>query len=285
MLADNQTPTCLGTLAAGIYLTSASRYSLLDFIADELPHWRDDPERPQESSETTLTEHLCDYLNTVARNSNGWDFLQFRTEVVDEEERARHIDLSPKPCGKIVWIEGKRHNHYDLLFPIECKRLPTPDSSSKRREREYVVSESGSTGGIQRFKIAAHGSQHNLAAMIAYVQDGTPLHAWGERVSGWVTELTLSGTANWSADDCLVLQSDDLARGLARLQSRHRRTNLPDIELQHLWVVMVMAPPPSVTGSDSCVPDASVDKTTSLGGSTPRPAQTPEEAGHGKPGQ
>jgi hypothetical protein len=247
MLADNQPPSSHGRLMPSVRLNGTSRYSLLEFIATEIPCWRDDPERPKEESETTLTEHLCDYLNTAARRSNGWDFVQFRTEVVDRENRNRHVDLAPKPCGAIVHIEGKRHNYYDSLFPIECKRLPTPGSARKPREREYVVSDKGSTGGIQRFKSGAHGKNHNFAAMIAYVQDHTPLRDWGKRISGWVGEL--AGSGGWSKDDCLVFEKEDLSRGVARLRSNHQRSGgLPSIELQHIWVVMIDA-------GEACTPD------------------------------
>jgi len=60
----------------------------------------DDPDRPSNTSETILTEHLSDYLTGVARKSSGWDILQFRTEAVDEHRKARKIDLTPKPCGR-----------------------------------------------------------------------------------------------------------------------------------------------------------------------------------------
>lgn len=252
MLAENQTQTCHGALRPDVQLTSASYYSLLDFIEDELPRWRDDPERPQESAETTLTGHLCDHLNTAARFREGWDFIQFRTEVVDEANKAGHIDLVPKPLGVRVWVNGKRHNHYDALLPIECKRLPTPTKPSEPREREYVVSEKGHTGGIQRFKVLAHGSRHSLAAMIAYVQDGTPLDAWSSRVSSWVSALALSDAANWSNDDCLTMTNNDLVRRTARLRSIHRRPGHPDIELQHIWVVMSVVPTSSPVGGDAC---------------------------------
>ena len=81
----------------------------------------------------------------------GWDVLQFRTEIRDQNEGHRRIDLAPKPSGGVIFIDGRRHTQYDALMPIECKRLPTPKDKD-RDEREYVFSRFSSAGGIQRFK-------------------------------------------------------------------------------------------------------------------------------------
>jgi hypothetical protein len=226
-----------GCLNKDVHLPATSRYELLDFIAAELPHWRDDPERPKYQSETALTEFLCDYLTSAARMSSGWDILQFRTEVGDEQRKGRKIDLVPKPCGVNIWIDGRRHTQYEPLLPIECKRLPTP-KGKKRDEREYVFNQYASTGGIQRFKAGNHGGKHNLGAMIAYVQEGTML-LWRKNVAGWIKDLIDSGQADWSEKDLLHLEHDDQLLRLAILRSLHTRENkLPEIELRHLWVGM-----------------------------------------------
>jgi hypothetical protein len=238
MLADfSHTSTPTGTLNSEVHLSSTFRHELLDFIAGELPRWRDDPDRPRNTSETTLTEHLCDYLTTITRKSLGWDILQFRTEATDEERKNRKLDLVAKPCGAIIWIDGFRYTHYDPLLPVECKRLPTPPRND-RDEREYVFSKYSSTGGIQRFKAGDHGGSHTIGGMIAYVQDETAA-VWDERVRGWINELTASGEPSWSAQDLLELESDDLVQGIAILKSSHPRDRgLQDIQLSHLWVTM-----------------------------------------------
>ncbi|SRR5260221_7963804 len=226
-----------GTLTSDVHLPATSRYELFDFIADELPRWRDDPQRPQNTSETMLTEHLCDYLTSVARKSAGWDILQFRTEVADEEKKGRKIDLVPKPCGVIIWIDGRRHTQYDSLLPIECKRLPTP-KDKERDEREYVFSRYGSTGGIQRFKEGHHGAAHTVGGMIAYVQEDTTT-LWDRRIAEWINGLADSGQSGWSASDLLQLEHDFDAAGLTIFRSSHtRERGLAEIELRHLWLNM-----------------------------------------------
>src|SRR4051812_14494117 len=76
-----------GSLNKEVHLSAASRYELLDFIANELPRWRDRDDRPNATAETSLTSQLCAHLNSVARHSAGWDFLQFRVEEPDEQAK------------------------------------------------------------------------------------------------------------------------------------------------------------------------------------------------------
>lgn len=237
MLADLPIAAQAGSLEPEVQLAGTARYALLDFIAEELPRWRDHPSRKPETAETALTDQLCDYLNSSSRNSSGWSRIQFRTEVPDEVRRGRAIDLAPKPCGATLIIEGRRHTQFDTLLPIECKRLPTPKEKD-RDEREYVVTATGSTGGIQRFKFGHHGAAHRVGAMIGYVQD----HAfsyWQSRVNGWIRELASEPNSTWSAKDILKPLKDDSVTGLFTLHSHHTRGGaLDEIELRHLWIKM-----------------------------------------------
>jgi len=218
-------------------LPGTARYELLDFIAAEILCWRDHPDRKQETSETALTDQLCDHLNSAARAAIGWSWVQFRTEVRDETRRKRTIDLAPKPCGVIVNIEGRRHTQFNMLMPIECKRLPTPKEKD-RDEREYVVTSTGTTGGIQRFKFGHHGASHSIGAMIAYVQEKTFPH-WLPQVNGWIRDLSDANDSGWSSADRLKRLTDDPAAGLCTLVSRHHRKGaLTVFELRHLWIKM-----------------------------------------------
>ena len=238
MLADtSQTSAQSGSLGKDVHMQATSLYELLDFISDELPRWRDRDDRKRETSETSLTSQLCAHLNSAARRSIGWDFLQFRTEEPDEQTRGRKIDLVPAPSGTTVWIEGRRHVDFDPLLPIECKRLPTPKDKD-RDEREYVINRHASTGGIQRFKAGHHGASHKIGAMIAYVQRETRTF-WNTRIAQWISDLIESGQSGWTANDLLQLDHDDETLQLIVLRSSHTRENgLPEIELRHLWIEM-----------------------------------------------
>lgn len=226
----------VGSLSKDVHLPATSRYELLDFITNELPHWRNRGDRKRETSENSLTSQLCAHLNSAARRSR-WDFLQFRIEEPDEQTKGRKVDLVPAPCATTVWIEGRRHVDFDALLPIECKRLPTP-KDKERDEREYIFNRHASTGGVQRFKAGHHGGNHNVGAMIAYVQQQTSMF-WNTRVAEWIQELVNAGQTGWTVKDLLHVEHDDNTLQLTVLRSSHtRERGLPDIELRHLWVQM-----------------------------------------------
>jgi hypothetical protein len=192
MLANIAPETAnLGSFGKDVHPPATFFLELLGFISNELPHWRDRHDRPTETSENALTSQLCAHLNSAARQSAGWDILQFRIEEPDSQVKGRRIDLVAAPSNTIVWVEGRRYVDFDTLLPIECKRLPTP-KEKERDEREYVFNRHASTGGIQRFKAGHHGANHKLGAMIAYVQQETSAF-WNARVLGWINELIASG--------------------------------------------------------------------------------------------
>jgi hypothetical protein len=236
MLADeNDTGVQSGGLAAGLHRPVTWLIELIDFIAEQLPLWRDRPDRRRVAGETPLTAQLCAHLNSVARKSPGWDVLQFRMEEPDAIKRSRRIDLAPAPAGETIWIKGRRYSDFDPLLPIECKRLPTP-SGTGRDKREYLLVSTGSTGGVQRFKAGHHGAAHTQGAMIGYVQDGS-VASWVARINAWICELVRASVAGWTVNDRLRLDRHDSGRRLAVLISEHQREHgLQSIALRHLWI-------------------------------------------------
>lgn len=237
MLANNpDAPAQFGSLGRDVHKPATFGRELLDFIASELPRWRDRSERPRETSETILTSQLCAHLNSVARHSAGWDILQFRVEEADAENKGRKIDLVAAPCGATIFIEGRKHIDFETLMPIECKRLPTPDGKD-RDEREYVISQYSSTGGIQRFKAGHHGAHHSLGGMIGYVQSETTA-VWDARIAGWISDLA-GKQRGWSLKDLLQIVHTDTTLRMAICRSLHERQNgLSEIELRHFWIEM-----------------------------------------------
>lgn len=240
MLAEENIPIQSGRLGGDIHLPSTAKLELVAFIARELPGWRDHPDRPKKLGETSLTEHLCDHLNSATYFSTEWSHVQFRTETGDEVQGGRKIDLTAKPRAAAIIIENRRHSHFDSLFPIECKRLPTPKEKG-RDEREYVTTNPGTTGGIQRFKQGCHGANHEFAAMIGYIQEHDSGH-WLQRINGWVRELATDRNSGWSDADLLEQLGDDSKSKVSALRSRHHRSvELGDCEIRHLWVEMNLA--------------------------------------------
>ena len=237
MLADSSDTVDSGRLDPVIHLPATAKLELVGFIAEELPRWRDNAYRPDALAETALTEYLCDHLNSAAYDSAVWSHVQFRTETRDETRGGRKIDLAAKPRGAALVIEGRRHTQFQALFPIECKRLPTPKNG--RDEREYVATERGTTGGIQRFKLGYHGASHTFAAMIAYIQKESSSH-WLKLVNGWICDLAAEPDSLWSNSDTLQrLCPANSDTSVTTLKSRHRREgDLGECELRHLWIRM-----------------------------------------------
>lgn len=237
MLADSSNVVLpLGRLDPEIHLPSTAKLELVSFIAEELPQWRDDPRRPPATAETTLTEYLCDYLNTAVYDSI-WSHIQFRTETHDEVSSGRKIDLTVKPRAAELIVGGTRYPQYKALFPIECKRLPTPKEND-RDEREYVTTKSGTTGGMQRFKFGHHGAAHTFAAIIAYVQERSSSY-WLRQVNCWIRDEAARPNSSWANSDCLKSLSNNSAKGLSTFKSEHQRENgLDRCELRHLWIRM-----------------------------------------------
>ena len=201
----------VGSLNPEVQRSATFRHELVEFIASELPKWRNRPERPVVTAETALTSQLCAHLNSASRHADGWDVLQFRVEEPDELIGGRKVDLVAAPSGTTICIDGRKHIDFESLMPIECKRLPTPQGS-KRDEREYVISQFSSTGGIQRFKAGHHGAAHALGAMIGYVQGETRAY-WTGRVTQWIEELASNGIPGWGTSDLLDLLEDDDVQG------------------------------------------------------------------------
>ncbi len=100
MLADQypKSPTS-GSVGAGAVPLGASKLAVLAFIVEQLPKWRDRPDRKQETAETVLTEQLCRHLSSACYWSKGFDVLQFRTEERDEVHHRRASDLTVAPRG------------------------------------------------------------------------------------------------------------------------------------------------------------------------------------------
>lgn len=236
MLADSSHNVQGGKFDGDLQAPWTYKIELVDFITASLPLWLDDKERPAAISETELTEYLCDFLNGTTRKSENWSQIQFRTETRDEIKRGRTIDLTIKPSHRSIVIEGRRHTKYQSLFPIECKRLPTPKEKD-RDEREYVITEPGTTGGIQRFKLGYHGADHNFGAMIGYVQDKSCSY-WLDQVNDWIRNLALTQSHDWEASDTLKKLTDTDRTRVLTMRSRHKRKGRNEIELRHIWITL-----------------------------------------------
>lgn len=235
MLADETTEGASGSLTKTLHKPAAWLETIVAFIYSQLPAWRDDPRRQVESAEPKLTAQLCRFLNDVIRLSH-LDSISFQTEVPDPVALGRTLDLAPFPHGCVIWIGGRRHILYDLILPIECKRLPTP-TGKRREKREYLHTQKGVKGGVQRFKAGKHGAAHDVGVMIGYVENQC-VSGWLSRLNRWILVLTRAGIAGWTAGDLLSNRAHDSLGRVSHNFSDNDRVGLTPIALHHLWVDM-----------------------------------------------
>ena len=205
----------------------------IEFIRDSLYPWKNDPDRQQVKAEKKLNGKLADFLSSKA--ATLFPMVFFRHEQDQGEQRS--VDLAAKPNQPVV-IHGVRHSIYQPVIVIECKRLPAP---SNDREREYVTGENGAiTGGIQRFKLGAHGAEHDTAVIVGYVQENSP-QDWHPIINGWISDLSESNSEAWSSDEKLGAFTTYNSGALLESTSTHPRVKeckSPRIKIHHFWIQM-----------------------------------------------
>lgn len=204
----------------------------LAFVQQQLPRWRDTPNRPEADAEEELNSQLCKHLNVVAPRE--FPMVHFSHE--ERQPGRRRVDLAANPVAPTV-IAGKKYSEFDPFLMIEGKRLPAP---SKDREREYVTGFEKRSGGIQRFKLGLHGSTVPSAAIVGYVQRGN-CGKWFHSVNEWISELgSLEDEVTWNETDLLQEFVGDSSTGSARCFSMHSRSESSSlrIHLTHLWIEM-----------------------------------------------
>ncbi len=221
----------IGQITCGITLKTLALRTI-SFVREQLPTWREDPDRSEEHSEDKLNLQLCKFLDSRARK----DFPMVRFDHEEYQSGRRSIDISASSAHRI-FLEAKPYTIYDPILVLEGKRLPAPSSD---REKEYVTGKERKSGGIQRFKLGMHGAKLNLAAMIGYVQERSA-HDWYDKINEWILELvseTIRDDCTWTDSETLELLEEDMVKHIASYRSIHSRTTGNEVVLHHLWIVM-----------------------------------------------
>jgi len=218
----------IGRITKGIELNTLVLRTIA-FMQQQLPAWRDDPNRKSEQAENRLTAQLSKFLNRHA------SMILFTAQ--EPQSGSCSIDLSVTLINT-MFIDGRQYTYYDCFLYIECKRLPTPPP--KKREREYVTGGNTSrSGALQRFKLGLHARDHNRTVVIGYVQKRSCAE-WHRTINSWIDDL-INGNEQ---DDCDWHEGEQLKgyaedpQGLARCESLHPRQGKQDIRVIHLWVDM-----------------------------------------------
>ena len=204
----------------------------LAFVQQQLPKWRDNPNRSEVDAEEELNSQLCKHLNVAAPRE--FPMVHFSHE--ERQPGRRRVDLAANPVAPTL-IAGQKYSEFDPFLVIEGKRLPAP---AKDREREYVTGYEKRSGGIQRFKLGLHGSKLSNAAIIGYVQKHH-CTKWFSTVNQWIMELVADSNAvDWSGTDTLHSFVDNHEKRMARCESIHSRidSRSAQIQLTHLWIEM-----------------------------------------------
>lgn len=128
--------------------------------------------------------------------------------------------------------------HIPLCY-IEAKVLPTPITSNKRQETEYVCyRNSKKQGGIERFKTGKHAPQKAKSIMFAYIQK-EDFSFWFNKVNSWINEeITSSANSSieWCSEDLLVSEDEFNKEKLGKYHSLHSRSILlSNINITHYW--------------------------------------------------
>jgi hypothetical protein len=223
-------PSC-GRISNGPPETLVKR--TLEFVWEQLPKWRDDPDRAPQEAEERLNAQLCKFLNVASRDL--FPMIHFSHE--EKQTGARRVDMAALPSGRFI---GHTYTIYDPFLVFEGKRLPAP---SRIREREYVTGGTRKSGGIQRFKLALHGAQHTTAAMIGYVQKHDAVR-WRSAINQWICELAEDPTVvaeQWSMNEQLLDLAINEVLRISITSSTHKRSKpavSSHIRIHHLWIEM-----------------------------------------------
>jgi hypothetical protein len=181
---------------------------ILSFLRYCLPEWAKicgDNSVFSTMNEDSISGEIADFLNDQLRNSSGY---LFRFEA----KKGPDFLVFASPYQMLS----------EELFVIEAKRLPPTNS------QDYVKI------GIGRFKNEEHGQNHNIAAMLGYIQKNDFNH-WFDQVNSWITTLISlkNETPEWTPKDkiCVIQISD-----IGEYKSEHSRITKNPITIHHFWL-------------------------------------------------
>lgn len=176
--------------------------------------------------EKLLNQYLIDFFNGHSHNFNPYFQCMFLFRKDDENKGTNY-----KPdIGVTIWNNQNQNFQSKSFFQIECKRLPTPNVSSTRSEKEYVIGIKQNTGGIERFKNKKHGEHLEESSLIGFVQKGTAKD-WHTTINEWIKIEIDDKNTNWTNNDYLTPISDSAI--LSRYNSICQRSNSEAIIIHH----------------------------------------------------
>jgi len=200
--------------------------SIIIFVYEHLCKWRNNIVQSNKKIEKQLNPDLPKFLTVNAHNTE----FPFNFYPEEPQRNRRTIDFAVCPDNVEYYNE--------VITVFECKRLST-DIGSERKD-EYVTGHENTSGGIQRFKLEAHGKEHGIVGMIGYVQTGTYL-SWKETINNCIDDLCGKPDENglcWNKCEHINTLEYDEKNNKYHGKSLHPRKTKPDITIHHLWINM-----------------------------------------------
>ena len=207
--------------------------AVLKFIDTYLPMFPDALRQNNINSENEveklLNQYLIDFLNGHSHNFNPYLQCKFLFRKDDENKGTKY-----KPdIGVTIWNNQLQNFQTQSFFQIECKRLPIPNISSTRSEKEYVIGLTENTGGIERFKNKKHGEHLIESSIIGFIQNET-INDWFIRINDWIEIEVDCKNTNWTNEDYLVTVSD--SKILTRYSSLCNREDSDAMTIHHFLI-------------------------------------------------
>jgi len=186
----------------------------------------------------TILIFLQDNLPSIARKLRegaGTDLTNAIEDVITGEVVNLLNDKLRETSGYIFRFEAKSGPDILIfatpyrafsgeLFVVEAKRLPSTS------HRDYVKT------GIGRFKSEEQGKQHDMAAILGYVQSEDFAY-WHKKVNSWIEDLISAKDKNirWEQQDkiCMIQITD-----IVEYKSTHSRIKEDAITLYHFWIML-----------------------------------------------
>ncbi|NQV17364.1 MAG: hypothetical protein HQ534_02305 [Armatimonadetes bacterium] len=176
------------------------------------------------TNETGITHELCSFFESKI-NEHPF-YFHHEDRAIPDSGQSPSVDFGVKTREPFGEFKNRQ-----TVFSIEAKRLPTLGSG---REKEYVLSPTGKSGGIERFKKGIHGSGLKYSAIIGYVQKND-FSFWFSKINYWIDELIKDESQNieWTEEDKLTKIYFEQKK--AKLISKNKQRK-DYIFLYHFWI-------------------------------------------------
>lgn len=204
--------------------------SVLNFIDTYLPLFPEFLKQNKIDSkneiEKLLNQELIKFFTGYAFDYNP--YLQYKFIFMKDDEN-KGTNYKPD-IGVTIWNSQHKSSQIHSFFQIECKRLPTPNVSNTRSEKEYVIGIAENTGGIERFKNKKHGEHLGEASLIGFIQNGN-ISDWHTKINEWIKIEVDNKSTHWTNDDYLISVSNTTI--LNRYSSLCQRKEVEAITIHH----------------------------------------------------